>query len=60
MPQVGFEFTIPVFERTKTVLALDRAAVVIGNKSNSINNNNNNNNNNNCNNLDFSSLKLKT
>jgi hypothetical protein len=30
MPQVTFEHTIPVFERTKTVLALDRAATVIG------------------------------
>jgi hypothetical protein len=31
MPRVGFEFTIPVFERAKTVHALDRAATVIGN-----------------------------
>jgi hypothetical protein len=30
MPQVGFEPTIPVFERAKTVHALDRAANVIG------------------------------
>jgi hypothetical protein len=30
MPQVGFEPTIPVFERPKTVHALDRAATVIG------------------------------
>jgi hypothetical protein len=30
MPQVGFEFTIPLFERVKTVHALDRAATVIG------------------------------
>jgi hypothetical protein len=30
MPQVGIEPTIPVFERAKTVLALDRAATVIG------------------------------
>jgi hypothetical protein len=30
MPQVGFEPMTPVFERTKTVHALDRAAVVIG------------------------------
>jgi hypothetical protein len=30
MPQVCFEPTIPVFERTKTVHALDRAAIVIG------------------------------
>jgi hypothetical protein len=30
MPQVGLEPTIPVFERAKTVHALDRAAIVIG------------------------------
>jgi hypothetical protein len=30
MIRVGFEPTIPVFERTKTVHALDRAASVIG------------------------------
>jgi hypothetical protein len=30
MPQVGFEFTIPVFERAKTVHALDRVATVLG------------------------------
>jgi hypothetical protein len=30
MPQVGFESTIPVFERAMTVHALDRAATVIG------------------------------
>jgi hypothetical protein len=30
MPQVGFEPTIPVFERAKTVYALDRAATVVG------------------------------
>jgi hypothetical protein len=30
MPRVGFEPTIPVFERTKTVHALDRAAIVTG------------------------------
>jgi hypothetical protein len=30
MPQVGFEPTIPVIERAKTVHALDRAATVIG------------------------------
>jgi hypothetical protein len=30
MPQVGFESTILVFERAKTVHALDRAATVIG------------------------------
>jgi hypothetical protein len=30
MPQVGFEPTIPVFERAKTVHVLDRTAIVIG------------------------------
>jgi hypothetical protein len=30
MPRVGFEPTIPVFERAKTVHTLDRAATVIG------------------------------
>jgi hypothetical protein len=30
MTQVGFEPTIPVFERAKTVDALDRATTVIG------------------------------
>jgi hypothetical protein len=30
MPQVGFEPTIPWFERAKTVHVLDRAATVIG------------------------------
>jgi hypothetical protein len=30
MPQVGFEPTIPVFERAKTVHDLDCAAIVIG------------------------------
>jgi hypothetical protein len=30
MPSVGFEPTIPAFERVKTVHALDRAATVIG------------------------------
>jgi hypothetical protein len=30
MPRVGFETTTPVFERAKTVNALDRAATVIG------------------------------
>jgi hypothetical protein len=29
MPRVGLEPTIPAFERTKTVHALDRAATVI-------------------------------
>jgi hypothetical protein len=31
MPWMGFETTIPAFERAKTVHALDRAAIVIGN-----------------------------
>jgi hypothetical protein len=30
MPGVGFETTIPAFERAKTVYDLDRAATVIG------------------------------
>jgi hypothetical protein len=30
MPRVGFETMTPVFERVKTVDALDRAATVIG------------------------------
>jgi hypothetical protein len=30
MPRVGFESTKPVFERAKTVHALDGAAIVIG------------------------------
>jgi hypothetical protein len=30
MPQVGFELTILVFERAKTVHALDREATVFG------------------------------
>jgi hypothetical protein len=30
MPRLGFEPTIPVFERAKTFYALDRAAAVIG------------------------------
>jgi hypothetical protein len=30
MTQVGFEPTIPLFERAKTVHALDRAATVMG------------------------------
>jgi hypothetical protein len=30
MPQVGFEHTIPVFERAKTVHILDNTATVIG------------------------------
>jgi hypothetical protein len=32
MPQLGFEPTTPVFERSKTVHALDRAVTVIGTK----------------------------
>jgi hypothetical protein len=31
MPEVGFEPTIPVSERAKTVHAVDRAATVTGN-----------------------------
>jgi hypothetical protein len=30
MPQVGFELTIPVFERTKVVHTLDHSATVSG------------------------------
>jgi hypothetical protein len=30
MPRMGFEPTIPVLQRAKTVHALDRAATVIG------------------------------
>jgi hypothetical protein len=30
MPRLGFEPTIPVFERAKAVHALDRAATMIG------------------------------
>jgi hypothetical protein len=30
MPQMGFAPTTPVFERAKTIHALDRAATVIG------------------------------
>jgi hypothetical protein len=33
MPQVGFEPTIPLFERAKTVHALDRTVIVIGIKN---------------------------
>jgi hypothetical protein len=32
MPRAGFERTIPLFERPKTVLALDGAATGTGNK----------------------------
>jgi hypothetical protein len=31
MPRLGFELTIPEFERPKTIHALDRADTVIGN-----------------------------
>jgi hypothetical protein len=34
MPRVGFELMIPVFERAKMVLALDRAVIVIGSFAN--------------------------
>jgi hypothetical protein len=37
MPRVGFELTIPVFERAKTVNALDRAATVIGSRNIAVN-----------------------
>jgi hypothetical protein len=30
MPQVGFKHAIPVYERPKTIYALDSAATVIG------------------------------
>jgi hypothetical protein len=30
MPRVGFEHTVPVFERVKTINVLGRAATVIG------------------------------
>jgi hypothetical protein len=33
---VGFETTMPVFERAKTVHASDRAATVIGDLSNTV------------------------
>jgi hypothetical protein len=33
MPRVGFEHTIPLFERAKTVHALDRTASVIGHQT---------------------------
>jgi hypothetical protein len=36
MPGVGFEHTIPVFGRTKTVHALDRATTVTGKKERSL------------------------
>jgi hypothetical protein len=36
MPCVGFEPTIPAFERAKTVYALDRVATVIGRNYKSI------------------------
>jgi hypothetical protein len=34
MPRLGFEPTIPVFDRAKIVDALDRAATVISNYEN--------------------------
>jgi hypothetical protein len=36
MPWVGFELTIPAFERVKTVHASDRVAIVIGYKRTSV------------------------
>jgi hypothetical protein len=33
MPRVGLESTTPVFERAKTVHALDRTATVIGDRT---------------------------
>jgi hypothetical protein len=30
VPRVGFELTTPVFQRTKAIHALERAAIVIG------------------------------
>jgi hypothetical protein len=39
MPQVGFELTIPVFEREKTVLAFDGVANVVGLSSSYLNEN---------------------
>jgi hypothetical protein len=36
MTRVDFETRIPVFERAKTVHALDRAVTVIGKKKNSV------------------------
>jgi hypothetical protein len=33
MLRVGFESTIPVFERAKTIYAVDRATIVIGKSS---------------------------
>jgi hypothetical protein len=36
MPQAGFEPTIPVFERAKTVRASERATSVIGNRDTQI------------------------
>jgi hypothetical protein len=40
MPQMRFEPTIPLFERAKTVHALDRAATVTGNTNPTTNRNN--------------------
>jgi hypothetical protein len=36
MPRVGFEPTMPVFQRAKTVCSLDRAVTVIGNYVNTL------------------------
>jgi hypothetical protein len=36
MPRMGFESTIPVFDRAETVHALDRAATVIGTYTNRV------------------------
>jgi hypothetical protein len=41
MTWVGFETTIPAFERTKTVHALDSAATVIGKYNHELNKFNN-------------------
>jgi hypothetical protein len=36
MSRVGFEYTIPIFEREKTIHALDREATVIVLQSNQV------------------------
>jgi hypothetical protein len=38
MPRVGFEPNIPVFERSMTVHALDRAATVMGQRAHTLDN----------------------
>jgi hypothetical protein len=38
MPRVGFEPTIPVFERAKTVHALDHATTTVNKKENKLGN----------------------